>query len=199
MIDPFLNCNFSYDHYTSILIEAKKFHKFSTFEDYSDNDVILRHDVDVSLDAAVKMAKIENRLGISATYFILFHAELYNPFNYESLRQVSEFLKLGHKIGLHYNPSLYQTKSNSSKILKKEIELTELHYETQINVVSSHDPSINKKLSIELPHGIIDAYDEEFTINRKYLSDSVQNWREGCFCNHINKREKFQILIHPIW
>jgi hypothetical protein len=45
----------------------------------------------------------------------------------------------------------------------------------------------------------------EFTIpeprpkNYKYISDSGMNWRESCFCNHIGKWDKMEILTHPEW
>ena len=41
---------------------------------------------------------------------------------------------------------------------------------------------------------------DKFTVERKYLSDSVQYWRENCFCNHYNNFTKLQILTHPaLW
>ena len=40
---------------------------------------------------------------------------------------------------------------------------------------------------------------EEFLKNVYYISDSVQNWRRGCMCQHIDKNFNFQILTHPIW
>ena len=40
----------------------------------------------------------------------------------------------------------------------------------------------------------------------KYISDSgivplsgQGRWREGCMCKHINKHNKMQVLIHPIF
>ena len=33
----------------------------------------------------------------------------------------------------------------------------------------------------------------------KYMSDSGMHWREGCWCNHIDKYDKMEILIHPEW
>ena len=33
----------------------------------------------------------------------------------------------------------------------------------------------------------------------KYISDSVQNWRNDCMCNHIDHEDCLIILTHPIW
>ena len=97
------NGNFTYDHYTSILQELKKSYKFTSFKNATSNDIILRHDVDASLYAALKMAKIENGIGISSTFFILFSSEFYNPISVGGSKIIREILALGHKLGLHYN------------------------------------------------------------------------------------------------
>ena len=72
---------FTYDHYGKTLKKIKEKRKFATFRKNSDHDVILRHDIDCSLKAALKMAKIEDDLDVTSTYFILLTSEFYNPFN----------------------------------------------------------------------------------------------------------------------
>ena len=52
---------------------------------------------------------------------------------------------------------------------------------------------------MKLPDTIIDAYSKEFFGERKYLSDSGQFWREDCLCQNLNKYERLQVLIHPMW
>lgn len=193
-------CDFSYLHYQQTLNEIKKNHRFSNFLNCSDNDIILRHDIDVSLTSALKIAEIKNQLGIQSTFFILIHAELYNPFNRKSNEIIKKILKLGHNLGLHYNASIIKENNlDPSKTIQKEIEVMEQHYNTEIRVISAHDPAVNKKLSIILPNGVVNAYLPEFTVNRKYFSDSVQFWREGCFCKHFHNHKKMQVLTHPIW
>lgn len=194
------HCDFSYYHFHETLDRMKKSFKFSNFQDYSSNDIILRHDVDVSLEAALKIAETENELGICSTFFILFHAELYNPFSLNSSKIVSKLIQMGHKIGLHYHNTFFvENNLDPTTTIAKEIELMESHYNTSISVISAHDPRINKQISLKLPNGVVDAYSEKFVKNRKYLSDSVQNWREGCLCQNYSKYEKFQVLIHPVW
>ncbi len=192
------NPNFSYEHYRSILLNLKERYKFSNFDNNSTNDVILRHDVDISLDYALEMAKIEHKLDVTATYFILFHADLYNPFNIHSTRVVSEILKLGHKIGFHYDISYYEENNLVPKdTVLKEIKIMEQEYGTEISVVSAHRPS-RKYVALDLPE-YRDAYADEFVKDRKYLSDSGKNWREGCICKNYTKYDKIQLLIHPVW
>lgn len=195
-------CNFSTGHYIQTLKNYQKTHDFCFFNNSADNDVILRHDVDFSLEDALRIAKIENSLGINSTFFILLHSELYNPLGYISSKFVSEILKLGHKIALHYDEIFFeQTNVDISEGIKIEIDLLEQHFDTDIHVVARHNPSIHEnKIPVKLPSGVVDAMDDKFIVERKYLSDSVQYWREDCFCNHYNNFTKLQILTHPaLW
>lgn len=194
------SCNFSYLHYKNTLKEIKKNQNFSSYHYSSNNGVILRHDVDYSLESAVRMAKIEKDLGVKSTYFILFHSEFYNTFSPSSIKKIKQLVKADHHIGLHYDASaMLEIDHDPSDIIKEELEIMEKHFQTEIKVISAHDPSIQKKIPLKLPSNIIDAYSEKFIIKRKYLSESVQCWREGCFCKHIYDSIKLQILIHPIW
>jgi hypothetical protein len=193
-----LNCNFSYKHYQNTIKRFKEKYTFSNFNDCSTNDIILRHDIDYSLESAVRIAEIENNLNVKSTYFILFHSEMYNIFSPTSIKYINKIIQLGHDIGLHYDASVLSTLDiEPGKMLIEELNLLENHFNTKINVVSAHNPTLNENLKI--PHNIINAYDPKFTKERKYLSDSVQFWRENCFCSHIGKYEKLQILTHPIW
>ena len=46
---------------------------------YHEEDiVILRHDIDCSIEKAVKMAELENGMGVCSTYFVLVSSEFYN-------------------------------------------------------------------------------------------------------------------------
>lgn len=137
------NRDFSYNHYELILNNLKNKFDFSHFDNCSSNDVILRHDVDLSLESALKMAKLENNLGIQATYFILFHSELYNPFNQRSSKIISEIIKLNHKIGFHYNGEYYiKNNLDPKNSIIEEIKIMESHYNTDISIISAHDPGI---------------------------------------------------------
>ena len=101
--------------------KIKKTHKILTFGNSSDKDVILRHDVDASLEAALKMAELENKINVSSTYFILLSSEFYNPFTLESSKIIKKILKLGHKLGLHYNELfIIENRLEASQTLKKE-------------------------------------------------------------------------------
>ena len=60
-----------------------------------------RHDVDFSPHRSLKIAQIENELGISAYYFVLLRSSFYNLLEREISQIFQEIIKLGHIIGLH--------------------------------------------------------------------------------------------------
>ena len=64
---------------------------------------LLRHDVDADLGAAVELARIEQRVGVQATYFCMLRSPLYNVFGRRNVELVHELVSLGHEIGLHYD------------------------------------------------------------------------------------------------
>ncbi len=86
--DKFNFSDFTYSHYRELLKLSKKkyVNKFYTNFDENENYVIWRHDIDISIDAALKTAKIEFEEGIKTTYFIHPHNEFYNLLERETLR-----------------------------------------------------------------------------------------------------------------
>ncbi len=94
--------DFTLKKYKSLLMALQQAHyKFITFEEFckgrrEDKFIILRHDVDEMAMNAVKMAKIENLLGIKATYNFRIVKQSNKP---EIIQQI---VALGHEIGYHY-------------------------------------------------------------------------------------------------
>jgi hypothetical protein len=186
---------FTYDHYQDILALAKQTYAIGPFREYKElaenkKYIILRHDIDFSIDSALIMAALEHNMGIRSTYFILLHSTFYNPLTEDSIKKLSEFVEMGHEIGLHYDPNF--------AMVQNEVELLTGYLDTKIQVIAKHRPATNKK-DIEKPRGLIDAYDPKFTKEIKYISDSAQYWREGCMCHHVGVDDKMQILVHPEW
>jgi hypothetical protein len=64
-------------------------------------DAFWRHDVDVSLDAAVKLAQFAHLAGVSATFYVMATSEWYNPFAPAAEGQLAEIVGLDHRLGMH--------------------------------------------------------------------------------------------------
>ena len=76
-----MSCAFDLAHYRELLDAANAGgYRFAFFEgEPREGDVILRHDVDLSLDAALRMAELEAEAGAAATYFLMTRLRLLQP------------------------------------------------------------------------------------------------------------------------
>jgi len=70
----------------------------------STGDLLLRHDVSLSLSDAVEMAKAEANRGVRGTYCIMLGSPLFNPLDGVQQSHIREIQSYGHEIGLVINP-----------------------------------------------------------------------------------------------
>ena len=96
------------------------------------NAAIIRHDVDRKPNQALKMARLENQLGIVSTYYFRTTKEVFIP------EIISEISKLNHEIGYHYEV-LALNNGNKSKAIKQfEEELELLREISKISTICMH-------------------------------------------------------------
>lgn len=197
--------NFSFNHYRDIMksINNNGYKAVTFYEEYDSKQVLVRHDVDIDLDAALEMAKIENEENIRATYYIWINSPFYNVFEKRYSNIIREILSLGHDIGLHFDETAYEISCEEDilKLIEKECEVLNLYFQIDIKSVSFHRPS-KYVLENDLELGkYVNTYSKKFFKEYKYISDSNGIWREGCACNlfNENKEERVQLLTHPIW
>ena len=75
-----MRCAFSLEHYRELLASAREGgYRFVSFDaPPQPGDALLRHDVDLSLDAALRMAELESDEHATATYFLMTQSVFYN-------------------------------------------------------------------------------------------------------------------------
>lgn len=138
--------DFTLKSYMKLLQYLNQIYKIVPFREIPQRDIpylILRHDVDVSLPAALKMALMERDLGIRSTYFVSFSSRFYNMLdarahNIDVLKQIS---KLGHEIGLHYHPSQFRSYGrNMNETLEIEMQLLEHLLGRKVYSIARHGP-----------------------------------------------------------
>ena len=118
----------------------------------------------------------------------------------KSSTELEKIIELGHNIGLHYDSKYWSDKQlDHQSAFHEEIDLFKTKFNIPIKVASAHNPTTNKMKPLVFPDDIKNAYDSKFTKEIKYLSDSVQFWREGCICKNWKKYNQIQLLIHPEW
>ncbi len=162
--------------------------------------LILRHDIDVSLSAAVMLAEVENNLGYAAHYFILLTSEQYNPFTQKSRTAINQILTLGHSVGLHFDASIKCNQELEDRA-EQEIEYLSNLTGSAISMVSFHRPVrewINNPKTIA---GLSHTYQPKYFSEIGYSSDSRGQWQNGTPLKHhaVEAGRALQLLIHPIW
>jgi hypothetical protein len=198
------NCDFSYRHYFGILNFAKEKFKIGPIKEFEKlrNEkkfMILRHDVDFSLEYALFLAKNENKIGVRSTYFILLQGNHYNALSIKNVKIIKQIHGLGHEIGLHYDSYLIKSKKLLNSRIRKLSDILENIIGEKVVSIAQDNPSILKGVNARDSSDFLDAMNPDLLKNTTYLSDSGQNWREGCACKHINKINNLYLLIHPIW
>src|SRR5437868_14121160 len=98
-----VSCAFDLDHCRELLAAARAGgYRFAFFDrEPMPGDLLLRHDVDLSLDAALTIAELEAEAGAQATYFLMTRSVFYNLSSPEGEQALSRLRELGHRIGLH--------------------------------------------------------------------------------------------------
>ncbi|OGJ92873.1 MAG: hypothetical protein A2487_09635 [Candidatus Raymondbacteria bacterium RifOxyC12_full_50_8] len=203
---PMDKCLFSFAHYRSILVCAKKSYTITSFAGTTRARtkkplIILRHDLDSSLLNAHAMAHMERSLGVRATYFIQLHSDFYSVFSLEGIALVREIASMNHEIGLHYDPAYYNAIGvNFKKGLAGDLEILESIAGQRIISVSRHLPLLAGQKETFPPQVQFNAFDPSFINGQyKYLSDSNGVFRQGCFCQHLSPKQDYCFLVHPVW
>ena len=189
--------------YLSLILSLKGLnYDFVTFNDFSSQykQIILRHDVDFSLDDALKMALAESKLNISSTYFFLLGSDFYNLFSKAGKSTLLSIIELGHEIGLHFDASVYKESDVPSKILY-ERRILQDQAEAPVKTFSFHRGALSRLGTESGYFGMDGAYDKKFFKDIGYCSDSEGRWRHHHPLTHpcIQGKKSFQLLIHPIW
>lgn len=199
---------FTYDSYRKLLILLQKQgYEQSAYHNWENKKrcVILRHDVDCDMDAALRMAYLENQWGgVKSTYFLLLTSDFYNVFSRENSEKINKIMDYGHEVGLHFDEMNYPELAGNGKAVCEKIlqESGQLEKVTgkPVKLVSMHRPSRKILESNLMIPGMINSYGDVYFHDFKYLSDSRRHWREPV--EEIiasGKYEKLHILTHPFW
>jgi hypothetical protein len=199
---------FTYDYYKEFICYLREVYDFTTFYDgkrivEADRPlVIMRHDIDMDLEAAVRMSSLEKDLRIFSTYFFMVRCPLYNVFSSSGAGLVKKILAAGHQLGLHFDCALYRdiTVGKINTYISKECELLERFFEHPVGAVSFHRPGHLELSGVELERWP-NSYERIFLEKFKYFSDSRGVWGHGSPIESeaFHKMENLHILTHPIW
>jgi hypothetical protein len=208
-----VHCNFTRQHYRDILVAAGNLgYRFVSFGDFSPGlarQIILRHDIDLSMEAAVDMAAIEADLGVTSVYHFLLSAEVYNLRSQAGRFALEEIRGGGHQLGLHVDPMAICGGRTEDPDFYGELEKLFSAASSLMGPLDSyslHRPAVTGRAGDLLPERLSFsvppyAYSTEFMKEIVYRSDSRREWRQGCIHHELPSLEgrSLQLLIHPIW
>jgi hypothetical protein len=179
-----MTCAFDLAHYAELLEAARdSAYRFAHFDrPPRRGDLLLRHDVDLSLDAALRMAELEAETGASATYFLMTESVFYNLASREGVAAIRRLRELGHRVGLHA--------VHPNALLDERFD----------PVVAWHNP--NPAYMSQPIDGAVNVMQTGYFDPPTYRSDSNQRWRYGCPHEELRAGSFawLQLLTHPeIW
>jgi hypothetical protein len=179
-----MSCAFDLEHYGELLdAAAAGGYRYATFTAEPEaGDLLLRHDIDLSLEAAVQLARLEHERGARATYFLMTESVFYNLDSEQGRDTLRELRSLGHAVGLH---AVYPRASRDERFDA---------------VVAWHNP--DPEYVHEPVSAFVNVMQPPWFTKGKYRSDSNQHWREGCPHDELRAGafEWLQLLVHPeIW
>jgi hypothetical protein len=177
-----MSCGFDLGHYRELLDAARAGgYRFAFFDRPPEaGTVVLRHDVDLSLDAALAMAEVEAEAGAASTYFLMTRSEFYNLDSASGHAAVARLRELGHRVGLHAVWPHVERDDRFDPVL------------------AWHNP--DPEYMREPVEGFVNVMEAPWA--DVYRSDSNQHWRQGCPHEELAAGgfERLQLLTHPeIW
>jgi hypothetical protein len=189
--------SFTIDEYKEILqLFINKNYETITFKDYirnknnytKDNILLIRHDVDRKIKNSFEMAKVENEMGLIASYY-------FRDRTFDEV-VIKEILKMNHEVGYHY-----ETLSDTNGDFKGAYELFILNLKkfnklTNVETICMHGRPFSKHDNRDLWKNLeyknklenLNISELYLDIDYKeilYINDTGRNW----LTNKDNKRD----------
>lgn len=202
---------FSYNDYREIIRIIKSTGLQSDYASalHKDKFIIMRHDVEYSVERAYALAKVETSMDFTSTFFFQWTNNSYNLLSRKNRDLICDMHERGQKIGLHFALNGMTDMQDVRRQIVREMHMLSEMLGFEISEFSVHRPSPSVLAeNIKLP-GIINAYQDEFftfsdnvredsVLAVKYMSDANHIWRygypdEAAILGH----DKVQILTHP--
>lgn len=202
---------FSYEDYREIVRLVQESGRACGYEEALKKEefVIMRHDVEYSVERAYALSLVESEMDFTSTWFFQWTNNSYNILSRRHQDMILDMKERGHHIGLHFALNGLTDMQQVRRQIVKEMRILSDMFGFEISQFSVHRP-ISQVLAanIKLPN-IINAYQDEFftfapdvnndtVLEVKYMSDANHIWRYGYpDRENILQHKKVQILTHP--
>ncbi|MDD4767830.1 MAG: hypothetical protein PHF87_09705 [Desulfotomaculaceae bacterium] len=138
--------------------------------------VVLRHDVDRKINSALKIAELENDLGVTSTYYFRY------PYTFKP-GIIENISRLGHETGYHYE-TLSKSNGDYAKALALFInELEEMRKVCPVNTICMHGCALSRHDNRDIwkiydfrDFSIIGEAYLSFAQDVRYFTDTGRSW-----------------------
>ena len=170
-----MSCTRDPAHYRELLESARADgYEFASFDRHPrQGDLFLRHDVRLSLEAALETARLEHELGIRATYLLMTESAFYNLDSHVGHYAQRQLRQWGHAVGLHAVHPRAELDSRFDRVLSWHNPDAAYQREPLVGAVNVEEP----------PYG-----------------DNLLSDRGGCPHEELGDHEWLQLVVHPeLW
>lgn len=160
--------------------------------------VVVRHDIDISLNAALAIARLECEMGVHATYFVLMHSPFYNLFSAPSARALRQLDSWGHTVAMHVDVTRHA--NNYAKALHERHALHRVYPFLDTSIVSLHSPISLDPSAIHRFRCLNRVYGPVLDGRVQYIADSRgRQISQRVLQAAMRAGTTVELLTHPIW
>jgi hypothetical protein len=148
--------------------------------------VELRHDVDISMKSAFRMAKYETDFSVKSIYYLRFDCDYYNLLTNSNLKIV-DYLLNNHEVGCHVDCTHFESDDELYNYLynyNKIIPFTKFTFHINTDKTAKF--------------GNVKYFRNKSILTNEYISDSKHNFDQ----NKVKKLQDlndYTLVIHPEW
>ena len=135
---------FSYEDYRQIIEIIKETGRQElTYQNALGKErfILMRHDVEYSVERAYELARVENSMDFTSTYFFQWTNNTYNILSRKNMDLIKDMHERGHQIGLHFALNGMTDMEQIRKQIVKEMNMLTEMYGFQFDTFSFHRPS----------------------------------------------------------
>jgi len=200
---------YSLDSYRLVIREALSsgymFAPFSLDQTPHGKRIYLRHDVDYSLEMALRLAEVNAELNVQGTFCLLLRSQVYNLLSELALQIVTRIHGSGQHIGLHVplTPALLAEDGLLDARLKTDFEVAQGNVPIISPVYSWHNPtSEGLERYVQCPRkvGLLNVYSAPFFREIPYYSDANMRYPVEAFMRFVGRDQPaaMQLVFHPL-
>jgi hypothetical protein len=160
---------------------------------------ILRHDVAVSPQCALRLARIEAEQGVRATYFFHVAGDCYSNLASFTQTALREIVSLGHEIGFGWSAAKMPTElADFERDFRLQVRLLEAAAQTKVCCAAQQDAPADAPCDVSRLIATV-ADDPRYVRDIPYVSDCDRVFRTPLTMIERSSVAALQLHLHPLY